>query len=253
MLDFDLAELYQVSTSALNQSVKRNAKRFPPDFMFQITQEEFDSLKSQIVTSSWGGTRKLPNAFTEQGLAMLSGVLNSDTAIDMNIRVMRAFVSMRAFLLNGNIAAELNQLHCRVKKLERTSDETLEAINDLSEELEDLEADLYEEDDAEDEEEEDDSDDETEADDNADVAGEPYYEVACPACGKTVYVSEDDLDVGEAICPSCKVAFEVALEDPEDDEAAEQDGPVQYEVTCPACGAVCGKEDQFCRRCGAGL
>lgn len=115
MLDFDLAELYQVSTSALNQSVKRNAKRFPPDFMFQITQEEFDSLKSQIVTSSWGGTRKLPNAFTEQGLAMLSGVLNSDTAIDMNIRVMRAFVSMRAFLLNGNIAAELNQLHCRVK------------------------------------------------------------------------------------------------------------------------------------------
>ena len=133
MLDFDLAELYQVSTSALNQSVKRNAKRFPPDFMFQITQEEFDSLKSQIVTSSWGGTRKLPNAFTEQGLAMLSGVLNSDTAIDMNIRVMRAFVSMRAFLLNGNIAAELNQLHCRVKKLERTSDETLEAINDLSE------------------------------------------------------------------------------------------------------------------------
>ena len=133
MLDFDLPELYQVSTSALNQSVKRNAKRFPPDFMFQITQEEFDSLKSQIVTSSWGGTRKLPNAFTEQGLAMLSGVLNSDTAIDMNIRVMRAFVSMRAFLLNGNIAAELNQLHCRVKKLERTSDETLEAINDLSE------------------------------------------------------------------------------------------------------------------------
>ena len=98
MLDFDLAELYQVSTSALNQSVKRNAKRFPPDFMFQITQEEFDSLKSQIVTSSWGGTRKLPNAFTEQGLAMLSGVLNSDTAIDMNIRVMRAFVSMRARL-----------------------------------------------------------------------------------------------------------------------------------------------------------
>ena len=261
MLDFDLAELYQVSTSALNQSVKRNAKRFPPDFMFQITQEEFDSLKSQIVTSSWGGTRKLPNAFTEQGLAMLSGVLNSDTAIDMNIRVMRAFVSMRAFLLNGNIAAELNQLHCRVKKLERTSDETLEAINDLSEELEDLEADLYEDEDAEDE--EDDSDDETEADDdddNADVAGEPYYEVACPACGKTVYVSEDDLDAGEAICPSCKVAFEVALEDPEDDEAAESDGPVQYEVTCPACGSTAVfEEDELldgapkCPNCGEPL
>jgi len=76
-------------------------------------------------------------------------------------------------------------------------------------------------------------------DDNADVAGEPYYEVACPACGGTVYVSEDDLDAGEAICPSCKVAFEVALADEEDDEAAEEDdGPVQYEVTCPNCGAT---------------
>ena len=132
MLDFDLAELYQVSTSALNQSVKRNAKRFPPDFMFQITQEEFDSLKSQIVTSSWGGTRKLPNAFTEQGLAMLSGVLNSDTAIDMHIRVMRAFVSLRAFLLTGNLAADLNQFPFRVTKLEKPSDETLAAITDLS-------------------------------------------------------------------------------------------------------------------------
>ena len=134
-------------------------------------------------------------------------------------------------------------------------------INDLSEELEDLEADLYEDEDAEDE--EDDSDDETEADDdddNADVAGEPYYEVACPACGKTVYVSEDDLDAGEAICPSCKVAFEVALEDPEDDEAAENDGPVQYEVTCPACGAtsVVDEEalldgDPVCPSCGKPL
>ncbi len=106
-------------------------------------------------------------------------------------------------------------------------------INDLSEELEDLEADLYEEDDAEDEEEEDDSDDETEADDNADVAGEPYYEVACPACGETVYVSEDDLDAGEANCAHCGVTFEVALED-EDEE--QEEGPVKYEVTCPACG-----------------
>lgn len=113
-------------------------------------------------------------------------------------------------------------------------------INDLSEELEDLEADLYEEDEedaaADDAEEEDDSDD----DDNADVAGEPYYEVACPACGNTVYVSEDDLDAGEAICPSCNVAFEVALADEDDDEAPEEpdDGPAQYEVTCPACGAT---------------
>ena len=106
-------------------------------------------------------------------------------------------------------------------------------INDLSEELEDLEADLYEDEDAEDE--EDDSDDETEADDdddNADVAGEPYYEVACPACGKTVYVSEDDLDAGEAICPSCKVAFEVALEDPEDDEAAKLFEKIEDLISC---------------------
>ena len=91
-------------------------------------------------------------------------------------------------------------------------------INDLSEELEDLEADLYEDDDADDDDEEpeedaEDAEDSGDDDDNADVAGEPYYEVACPACGKTVYVSEDDLDAGEAICPSCKVAFEVALAD----------------------------------------
>ncbi len=116
-------------------------------------------------------------------------------------------------------------------------------INDLSEELEDLEADLYEDDDADEEEDDEDASDDAEGDesedDNADVAGEPYYEVACPACGGTVYVSEDDLDAGEAICPSCKVAFEVALADDEDDEAAEEDdSPVQYEVTCPNCGAT---------------
>ena len=118
-------------------------------------------------------------------------------------------------------------------------------INDLSEELEDLEADLYED------------------DDNADVAGEePYYEVACPACGKTVYVSEDDLDAGEAICPSCKVAFEVALADEDDDAAPEEtdDGPAQYEVTCPACGATSIVEedalldgDPVCPNCGKPL
>mgnify|MGYP002728221871 FL=1 len=114
-------------------------------------------------------------------------------------------------------------------------------INDLSEELEDLEADLYEDDDADEEEDAEsaddteDEDDEDDEDDNADVASEPYYEVACPACGETVYVSEDDLDAGEAICPSCKVAFEVALAD---DEEEQDDGPVQYEVTCPNCGAT---------------
>ena len=114
----------------------------------------------------------------------------------------------------------LSEMAETVDSIDEDVTHAYDQINDLSEELEDLEADLYEDEDAEDEEDDsDDSDDETEADDdddNADVAGEPYYEVACPACGKTVYVSEDDLDAGEAICPSCKVAFEVALEDPEE-------------------------------------
>ncbi len=109
----------------------------------------------------------------------------------------------------------LSEMAETVDSIDEDVTHAYDQINDLSEELEDLEADLYEDEDAEDE--EDDSDDETESDDdddNADVAGEPYYEVACPACGKTVYVSEDDLDAGEAICPSCKVAFEVALKTP---------------------------------------
>ena len=80
MFDFDLAALYQVETRILNQSVKRNIKRFPEDFMFQLTVEEWQNLKSQFVISSWGGVRKLPYAFTEQGVAMLSSVLNSDIA-----------------------------------------------------------------------------------------------------------------------------------------------------------------------------
>ena len=85
MLDSDLAKLYQVETKVLNQAVKRNSKRFPTDFMFQLDFKEFTNLKSQIVTSSWGGTRRLPYAFTEQGVAMLSGVLKSDIAIEQNI------------------------------------------------------------------------------------------------------------------------------------------------------------------------
>ena len=121
----------------------------------------------------------------------------------------------------------LSEMAETVDSIDEDVTHAYDQINDLSEELEDLEADLYEDEDAEDEEDDsDDSDDETESDDdddNADVAGEPYYEVACPACGKTVYVSEDDLDAGEAICPSCKVAFEVALAD--DEEPEEDDGP----------------------------
>lgn len=116
MLDRDLAELYGVETRRLNEQVKRNIERFPEDFMFQLTSNEFDNLKSQIAISSWGGVRKLPYAFTEQGVAMLSGVLKSPTAIEANIRIMRAFVSMRHFMVN-NVAffqrletIEFNQL-----------------------------------------------------------------------------------------------------------------------------------------------
>lgn len=101
MLDRDLAELYGVETRRLNEQVKRNIERFPEDFMFQLTPNEFDNLKSQIATSSWGGVRKLPYAFTEQGVAMLSGVLKSSTAVEANIRIMRAFVSMRHFMANN--------------------------------------------------------------------------------------------------------------------------------------------------------
>ena len=101
MLDRDLAELYGVETRRLNEQVKRNIERFPEDFMFQLTSNEFDNLKSQIAISSWGGVRKLPYAFTEQGVAMLSGVLKSSTAVEANIRIMRAFVSMRHFMANN--------------------------------------------------------------------------------------------------------------------------------------------------------
>lgn len=137
MLDKDLAELYQVTTGNLNKAVKRNLKRFPPDFMFQLTKEEFEELRGNLIfqngTSSWGGTRKLPFAFTEQGLAMLSGVLNSDIAIYVNIAIMRAFVAIRQGLPTVNTHQELEELKNRVKALEELSEETLSAINDLSE------------------------------------------------------------------------------------------------------------------------
>jgi len=99
MLDKDLAELYGVTTGNLNKSVSRNINRFPEDFMFQLTGEEWENLKLQIETSNWGGTRKMPKAFTEQGVAMLSGVLSSDRAIKVNIQIMRAYTKMREMLL----------------------------------------------------------------------------------------------------------------------------------------------------------
>jgi hypothetical protein len=99
MLDKDLAELYDVTTGNLNKAVKRNLKRFPEDFMFQLTEAEFKNLIFQSGTSSWGGTRKMPYGFTEQGVAMLSGVLNSDRAIEVNIRIIRIFTKLREMLL----------------------------------------------------------------------------------------------------------------------------------------------------------
>ena len=133
MLDFDLAVMYGVLTKVLNQSVKRNIKRFPPDFMFQLNENEFDILKSQIVTSNRGGHRTLPYAFTEQGVAMLSGLLNSDIAIQVNINIMRAFVAVRNVLAAAKEGNLLPALMDRIKALEEVSEESLAAINDLSE------------------------------------------------------------------------------------------------------------------------
>ena len=123
ILDSDLATLYNVETRTLNQSVKRNLERFPEDFVFQLTKEETDNLKSQSVTSSWGGTRKCPYAFTESGIAMLSGILRSQTAIEVNIRIMRAFVTMRHFLANNA------QVFQRLTNLEYHQIETDEKID----------------------------------------------------------------------------------------------------------------------------
>lgn len=112
MLDSDLAELYKVETRVLNQAVKRNRRRFPEDFILVLSQEEWEILKSQNVTSSWGGRRKLPSVFTEQGVAMLSSVLNSEAAIDVNIQIIRVFTRMRELLFSHkDILLQLEKLH----------------------------------------------------------------------------------------------------------------------------------------------
>jgi hypothetical protein len=99
MLDMDLAKIYEVETKRLKEAVRRNIHRFPEDFMFELTQEEWSNLRSQISSSSWGGSRYLPFVFTEQGVAMLSSVLNSEKAISMNISIIRAFVMLRQWAL----------------------------------------------------------------------------------------------------------------------------------------------------------
>ena len=98
MLDADLAKIYQVETKRLNEAVKRNVDRFPSEFMFQLTQIEYDNLRSQFATSSWGGSRYLPLAFTEHGIIMLSSVLNSKIATQINILVIKAFIDMRRYI-----------------------------------------------------------------------------------------------------------------------------------------------------------
>ena len=136
MIDRDLAELYQVTTGNLNKSVQRNIKRFPSDFMFQLTKEEFDQLKTNLIfqngISNGGGTRKLPYAFTEQGLAMLSGILSSDTAIQVNINIMRAFVAVRRLISNPPVDknAELRE---EMKKLKDYMEEIFADQNDINE------------------------------------------------------------------------------------------------------------------------
>ena len=157
MLDFDLASLYEVETKVLNQAVKRNIERFPDDFMFQLTNEEFENLrfqiennqnmssqivttytpnlKSQFVTSSWGGTRKLPYAFTEQGVAMLSGVLRSERAINMNIAIMRAFVDVRKILLKqSNINEQLLEIKERLGEHDVQLNELYDAMDNMLDE-----------------------------------------------------------------------------------------------------------------------
>ena len=135
MLDFDLARLYQVKTGELNQSVKRNIKRFPPDFMFQLTPEEV-KMMSQIVISSRRKASAPPFAFTEQGVAMLSGLLKSDVAIAANIAIMRAFVQVREYLLAASsLSAEVKELRAKVDLLALQREDDLGAVNDLSEDV----------------------------------------------------------------------------------------------------------------------
>jgi hypothetical protein len=131
MLDVDLAELYEVETRVLKQAVKRNINRFPADFMFQLTRDELKNLTSQFVTSSsrWGGTRYLPFAFTEQGVAMLSGVLKSKKAIQVNIAIMRAFVFIRNYALSHkDLTQKLKELETKYNK---QFEDVYEAINYL--------------------------------------------------------------------------------------------------------------------------
>ena len=132
MLDSDLAKLYHVETKQLKRAVQRNLKRFPNDFMFQLDRQEFINLRCQIGTSSYGGARYLPLAFTEQGVAMLSTVLNSDRAIIMNISIMRAFVQMRHITVSSReLALEIDKIKTRLDKHDKNTEIIYESLDRL--------------------------------------------------------------------------------------------------------------------------
>jgi hypothetical protein len=131
ILDRDLAKLYEVDTSQLTRQVRRNIERFPADFMFQLTKDELKNLICQFGTSSWGGTRKLPYAFTEQGVAMLSGVLHSKRAIQVNIQIMRAFIQLKRMLLtNADLRRKIDEME---KKYDKQFIIVFKAIKELLE------------------------------------------------------------------------------------------------------------------------
>ncbi len=132
MLDFDLAELYGVETKRLKESVRRNKERFPTDFMFVLNTDEWQILRSQIATSRWGGTRYLPFAFTEQGVAMLASVLKSDTAIKINISIVRAFVSLRHSLITSP-DNKIELLQSELSELKNYIEEVFIDYNDINE------------------------------------------------------------------------------------------------------------------------
>jgi hypothetical protein len=132
MMDSELAEMYGVETKRLNEQVRRNIDRFPEDFMFQLSEEEWENLRSQFATSSWGGRRTPPFMFTEQGVAMLSSVLNSPTAIQVNISIMRVFVRMRQW------AANYEDLVKKIDELNQTQSEHHEHIRNIYQIIEEL-------------------------------------------------------------------------------------------------------------------
>lgn len=153
MLDFDLAEMYEVPTKALKQAVRRNIKRFPDDFMFELTNNEYNyliiNIRSQFVTLESEDSRgKFPKyapfAFTEQGVAMLSSVLRSEKAIEVNISIMRAFITVRNYLhAQSSVSAEIKELWQHVKALEEQSEENLKALNDMGEENQETFDEIY--------------------------------------------------------------------------------------------------------------